>query len=240
MRLVSWNIQLGHRLDGVQAALAQLAATAPVDLVALQEASVHAGVEDAAAIAARLGPSYRWWQVTAQHLRGRPQANAVVWDSDRVELTTREVVELPTPAGRVLRALPPTRRSALRVEGTAAGRSLRLHVVHLDVLGLAHKVAQFAAVVEDARSRPATELALIAGDLNTYGPARLRPWSVLDRTAARAGYREVTSEAAWTHAAGRFRQKLDAVFVSPAATAASGRVLPVDASDHRPLLVELG
>ena len=240
MRLVSWNIQLGRRLDAVEGALAKLAAEAPLDLVALQEASVHAGVEDAQAIAARLGPSYVGWQVTAQHLRGEPQANAVVWDTARVAIEARDVLELPTPAGRVLRALPPSRRSALRIEGTAGGTPFRLHVVHLDVLGLTHKVAQFRTVLEDARRRPPIELAIIAGDLNTYGPARLRPWTVLDRAAASTGYREVTAEAAWTHAAGRLRQKLDADFVSPPGTPAAGRVLPIDASAHRPLLVELG
>lgn len=236
MRLLCWNIQLGRRLAAVTEAVI---ASAPLDLVALQEASVHDGVEDAEVIARSLGPSYRWWQVTAQHLRGKPQANAVVWDSDSVAVKGRRVIELPTPSGRVLRTVRPSRRSALHVEGRAGGRTLSLHVVHLDVLGVTHKVAQFQAVLDDATASAPADVALIAGDLNTYGPARLRPWVALDRAATRAGYAELTGQVAWTHAAGRLRQKLDAVFARPAGTLATARVLAVDASDHRPLLVEL-
>lgn len=203
---------------------------------------MHGGVEDAQAIARQLGPEYRAWQVTAQRLRGVPQANALLWDSSFLQVEDRAELELPAPAGRLMRRLPPSRRAALRIEGATPAGSLRVYNVHLDVLGLSHKAAQFAHVLEDAARRPPADLVLIAGDLNTYGPARLRPWRVLRRLAEQAGFTDVTARVGWTHAAGAYRQKLDAVYAQPA-TGASARVLPLPraerVSDHRPLLVEL-
>ena len=239
MRLLCWNIHLGRRLAAVAG---HVTASGSLQVIALQEASVHGGVEDAEAIARRLGPDYRAWQVTAQQLRGVPQANALVWDSRYLSVEDMEELPLPAPAGRLLRTLPASRRSALRLEGRTARGSLRVYNIHLDVLGLRHKAVQFEHVLKDAERRPPADLVLIAGDLNTYGPAQLRPWTALRRLAEQAGFADVTARVGWTHSAGAYRQKLDAVYARPAG-GARARVLPVQrshhVSDHRPLLVEL-
>ena len=142
----------------------------------------------------------------------------------------------------VLTRLRPQTRGGVVLEGRLDGALIRLYSVHLDVLGFAHKSRQLAAVLADHATRPRADLALIAGDLNTFGIANLPSWNAL-RTAARAaGFEDLTAGAGWTHSIRRLglRQKLDAVL----ATTMTGLhhrswTLPVDASDHLPLFVEL-
>lgn len=236
LRIATWNVHLGLRLNRV---LEELAAMPRLDLLALQEVSEHGGRPDADRVAEALGPRFRAWQVRAQHLRGMPQGNALVWDSLRVEVAERTVLDLPTPAGRLLKRLPPSRRNALVVDGCVGRRSLRVVVVHLDVLGIAHKHAQLSAVLDDAASRPEADLALIAGDLNTYGHPGAMRWTGLRALAARRGFEEVSTGIRWTHSAARVRQKLDAVFAAPRGLHHRAWTLPTAASDHRPVLVEL-
>ena len=235
LRVCSWNLQLGLRLDTILEAVGELGSP---DLVALQEASSTEGVEDAARVAGRLGPDYDWWQVTAQRLRGRDQANAVVWNRRQVSLTEREAVALPTPAGRVLRTLG-SRRNALMVEGEGAGRRLRFYSVHLDVLGIAHRRRQLAAVLDHDAARPRRDLTVIAGDLNTFGVNGRPAWAALHALAAERGFEDVTAGVGWTQARYGVRQKLDAVLARPAPGVRRAWALDLAGSDHIPVLAEI-
>ena len=58
MRICSWNIQLGRRLDAVLDLVSHDPAFKALDVLALQEASIHDGVLDGAAIATTLGDEY--------------------------------------------------------------------------------------------------------------------------------------------------------------------------------------
>ena len=236
LRVATWNVELGRRLDLVLEGLARLP---HLDLLALQELSVHDGRPDAEAIAERLGPGYRSAQFTAQRVKGAEQANGLVWDGGRLSLESLHSLGLPTPAGRVMRRLPETRRSALVAEGCAGALRLRLHVVHLDVLGVAHKQAQLERVLADAAARPAPDLALVLGDLNTYGLAGRPSWQRLRRLAAEAGFEELTAGVGWTHRALGVRQKLDAIFASPPGWRHRAWREPLPGSDHLPVLAEL-
>jgi len=80
-RICTWNIQLGLQLDTILAAIETEADFSGLDLLALQEASLHDQVEDAFRIAEALGPTYDYFQVTAQLLGEAPQANALVWNT---------------------------------------------------------------------------------------------------------------------------------------------------------------
>lgn len=231
----SWNLQLGLRLDAILEAVGDLGRP---HLVALQEASTDAGVEDGARVAARLGPDYEWWQVTAQRLRGRDQANAIVWDRRRVRITGRDSFALPTPAGRMLRTLR-TQRGALMVEGRAGRRSIRFYSVHLDVLGVAHRRAQLAAVLDHERARPPAGLTVIAGDLNTFGVNGRPAWAALHALARARGFEDVTAAVGWTQARYGVRQKLDAVLARPAHVVRRAWALDLPGSDHIPVLAEI-
>ena len=250
LRLCTWNIQLGLQRELILDAIRRQPDFAGLDLLALQEASVGGEREDAKLIAAALGSAYECYQVTAHHLGGRPQANALVWNTARVRVTQKDSVKLPQvrevklsrSEGALLRALPAQPRISLVVEGSLGAESLRVYVAHLDVLGFAHKRQQFYRVIDDARARAPVDLTIIAGDLNTFR-FRSRPsWTELVHAAEAEGFYELTSQIRWTHSAPRLRlkQKLDAIFV--------GRSRPfryhcwaleIPGSDHIPVFAEL-
>jgi endonuclease/exonuclease/phosphatase family metal-dependent hydrolase len=236
IRLATWNVEFGHRLARV---LESLSALPPLDLVALQELSVHHERHDAEVMAQRLGPDWRWAQVTAQVVAGRPQANGFLWDLRTVDVLDVQAVNLPTPSGRVMRALPRTRRNAVVMEARVADRRIRVYAVHLDVFGITHKHAQLAHILADASTRGPVDLMLIAGDMNTYGVAGRPRWSELRSLAHTAGFEELTVRVGWTHRRLGVRQKLDAVFAAPAGIPHRTWRLALPGSDHVPVLLEL-
>src|SRR5437773_2463336 len=94
MRICTWNILLGLRLNKVLEAVRTLPDFRGVDLIALQEASVHDGRPDAEAVAEALGEGYAYFQATAQLFRGREQGNALIWRRELFEPHSPEVVSL--------------------------------------------------------------------------------------------------------------------------------------------------
>lgn len=241
MRVCTWNILLGLRLDAVLAAVRSLPDFAQLDLLALQEASVHGGRPDAQAVAEAMGSGYGWFQANAQKFRGREQGNALVWRKGLFEHDAHEVVSLSEiPPERIgaaeralLRAIPPQKRIAVRAEST----DLRVYVMHLDVIGFTHKLEQFKAILTDMAARPSVPTTFVMGDLNTFGPPRLGPWRRLRSAAHEAGLIELTQALKRTHWT---RQKLDAIYLR-AQPVPDHRAwtLNVRASDHLPVFVEL-
>ena len=134
----------------------------------------------------------------------------------------------------LLRATPPQSRIALCVEL----EGLRVYVVHLDVIGFAHKLAQFQCVLDDLKARPAAPLTLVAGDLNTFGPSRPKLWRRLGRAAESAGLTNLTAHIRRTHWTG---QKLDAIYALAGDAPVEHRAWTarLRASDHLPVFVEL-
>jgi endonuclease/exonuclease/phosphatase family metal-dependent hydrolase len=252
LRVCSWNIQLGRRLEQILVTIAEQSDFAGLDVLALQEASVHSGITDAAAIADRLGKTYDHHQVAAQHLRGWPQANALIWDRSRLsEARCRQFdlpalddpLGLPRTEGWLLRRVPPQRRGAVVLEATlAGGEHIRVYSAHVDVLGFAHRLRQLGSVLADHASRPEAVMAVIAADLNTFGIGSRPSWQAVHAAAAAAGFREVTSTVSWTHQVRpmRLRQKLDYVFATDrAGLSYRAWTLSTGASDHLPEFVEL-
>jgi endonuclease/exonuclease/phosphatase family metal-dependent hydrolase len=241
VRVCTWNILFGIRLQKILEAVRDLADFHNLDLFALQEASVHGGRPDAEAIAEAMGPGYEYFQATAQRFRGREQANAVIWRRGLLSRRTLHVLSLDevdvsrfTRVERaLLRALPPQKRIAIRAESP----DLRVYVMHLDVVGFTRRLEQFRAIVTDMANRPPVSLTLIAGDLNTIGPPRLQLWRRIRQSAHEAGLVELTRGIRRTHLTA---QKLDAIY-------AAGNIDPrhhawtrsVRASDHLPVFAEL-
>ena len=239
--MCTWNILLGLRLGAVIEAVRTRPDFRDLDLLALQEASVHGGRPDAEAVAEAMGSGYAWFQATAQLFRGREQANALIWRRDVFEAEPPEVVTLApmseAPANRMeralLRAIPPQRRIAIRAESS----DLRVYVMHLDVVGFAHKLAQFRTVLDDMKQRPPVARTLLAGDMNTFGPPGLQPWRRLREAAREAGLTEVTQHLRRTHWTA---QKLDAIYAGGKAShAPRAWTLRLRASDHLPVFAEL-
>lgn len=241
MRVGTWNIQLGLRLGSVVDAVRARADFKDLDILCLQETSIHSGREDAAVIAEAMGTGYEHFQATAQMRGGLEQANGLVWRKTAFQPGPPAVVSLGDPAfakmtraeRTLLRAIAPQQRIAIRAESP----TLRVYVVHLDVIGFAHKIEQFGAVLADLATRPPVPLTFIAGDLNTFGPPGLKLWRRLSATATQAGLVEVTRDVRSTHWTS---QKLDAIFVRTAAKIKSRAwALNVRASDHQPLFADL-
>lgn len=236
LRIATWNVAFGRRLPVVLESVRALPAR---DLISLQELSIHHGQSDAEAIVWRLGPSWRFEQVTAQVVAGRPQANGILWDSRRIELADVDTIELPTPSGRFMRRLPRQRRNAVVANLRLGALRLRLYAVHLDVFGVTHKHAQLSRVLDHASAPVTADLTLIAGDMNTYGIAGRPRWTELRGLAASADFEEVTTGIGWTHRALGVRQKLDAVFAAPRGLPHRAWRMPLPGSDHVPVLVDL-
>jgi len=236
LRLATWNAEFGHRLARV---LKSLDALPRLDLVALQELSVHDRRPDAEVMARRLGPDWKWAQITAQVVSGRPQANGFLWNARTVEAFDVQAVNLPTPSGRVMRALAQTRRNAVVMEARIDHRRVRVYAVHLDVFGITHKHAQLAHILADASTREPVDVTLIAGDMNTYGIGGRPRWSELRRLAQVAGFEELTVRIGWTHQRLGVRQKLDAIFAAPPRIPHRSWRVALPGSDHIPVLVEL-
>jgi endonuclease/exonuclease/phosphatase family metal-dependent hydrolase len=251
IRLCTWNIEFGLQLDAIVAALESCADFATLDMLALQEASIHHGVDDGRVIAGALGANYEYYQMAAQRVNGRVQANALIWNVERVQVDSKSSVKLPqrhevklSHAERLfLRAIPLQRRISLVVEGRVAEKLLRIYVAHLDVMGYELKRQQFHYILNDASARPLADLSIIAGDLNTFRLFRARPsWKQLEDAANSAGFRDITTEILWTRSASkrRLKQKLDAIFIRQARTVPyRSWSREIAGSDHIPVFAEL-
>jgi endonuclease/exonuclease/phosphatase family metal-dependent hydrolase len=246
LRVCTWNVNLGRRLEAV---LETAGRFPDLDVLALQEASQRDGVDDAALIAERLGSDYVARQVTAQRVGGRAQANALVWNRARVtqarfgslELPSMRALELPALERRLLARLREQRRGAVRLEGCFGADLLRVYSVHLDVVGFAHRVAQLASVLSDHAERAEAPLTIVAGDLNTFGVGSRPSWSALHAEARTAGFVDVTTGVGWTYVRGkRLRQKLDAILVrARPGLRHRAWTLASTASDHLPVFAEV-
>ena len=242
VRICTWNIQLGRRLERIIDEVRRGPDFAGLDLIALQEASIHDGRTDAEAIAAALGPGYQSFQATAQVWHARTQANALIWKHGLLEpsrtpevvrLPGRDAVEVRRAERTLLRAAPPQERIALCVESDA----LRVYVLHLDVIGFTHKLEQFKTVVGHMADRPQVPLQIVAGDFNTFGPAGLQAWRRLAAAARSAHLVNVTAGIRRTHWTG---QKLDAIYARAAAPFSHRAwTVKLRASDHLPVFAEI-
>lgn len=250
LRLCTWNIQLGLQIGRVLKEIQDYKDFHGLDLLALQETSVHETREGAELVARALGPTYTCYQVQADSFAGHPQGNALVWNTASVHmgyqesltLPRRDEIALPRLERTFLRSMPLQRRISLILEGTFGTESLRLYVAHLDVLGLQHKREQFGYIIRDAQARPSVDLAIVAGDMNTF-KIRSRPsWLDLFAVAENAGFADVTTRIPWTHAVRRlrFRQKLDAIFVKRRRPFdCRSWTLETRGSDHIPVFADL-
>lgn len=221
-----------------------------LDVMTLQEASVHEHGDDASSIAHGLGAAYASYHHVYHHLGARAQANALVWNSARVEMDTVEhhtlpehpQLHLPRAERLILNRLKRQPRVNLVGEARWQGLQLRVCTAHLDVLGYRFKERQFRAVLDELRARPRADMTLLAGDFNTLRLGSRPTWARLKRDAADAGFDVISDEIRWTQAirALRLKQKLDEIFLASARPYET-RVwtLDVNGSDHVPIFAEI-
>ncbi len=221
-----------------------------LDVITLQEASVHENGDDASSIAQLLGDTYASYHHVYHHLGARAQANALIWNTTRVQMAAiehhllpqHEQVHLPRAERMLLKRVK--RQPRVNLIGEAQWNQLELRVcsAHLDVLGYRFKERQFRAVLDELHARPRVDLTLLAGDFNTLRLGSRPTWARLKRDAAEAGLDAISDEIPWTQAirALRMKQKLDEIFLaSKQPYRARVWTLDVDGSDHLPIFADI-
>lgn len=248
LRFCSWNIQVGLKRARVLDIVANHSDFRNLDLMAIQEASAHALGDDATQIALVLGEGYASYHHVYHHIKTLPQANALVWNADRIKmqgiehhiLPTHMEVLLPRAERAVLNRLKKQSRVNLVGDGSFGNVSLRVCAAHLDVLGYRFKRHQFQSILADLKARTPVDLSILAGDFNTIRIGGRPTWAQLKQDAADASMRAISDKIVWTQTTLRMRQKLDEIFVASVQPIQT-RVwtLDVKGSDHLPIFAEI-
>ena len=250
LRIVTWNIFYGKELHKILESIKTNKDFANIDFFAIQEASVHEGIEDTQRIAQTLGKEYDYFQVTAQESKGLAQANAIIWNTKRVIVTNKEVLHLPNFTQVRLGNLEKTfkylskkeKRNSIIIEGTIEKKTFRIYAAHFDVIGFRLKTEQLRCVLEDDEKRNTVDFICIAGDLNTFKIIKRPTWGVLKLLAQDHGFIDITSQINWTFhkKAIRFYQKTDSIFIknnNPVSYFSMSSNIP--GSDHIPIFANI-
>lgn len=239
LRVMSFNIRSGNRdLDRTADAIRASAA----DIVALQEVDVHWAersnfADQASMLGERLG-----MQVRFAHIYHLPGANAtspsrefgigllskfpvVRWSNDTItRLSTQDPNPVPTPMPGLLDATIDVRGTQVRVFNT-----------HLDYRS-DPRVRQQQVTEMLARIHEASEPTIVFGDMNAKPEApELQP--LLHRL--RDAWPGVGVGPGLTYPADGPSERIDYVLVSPHFGVRSASVPVTQASDHRPVVVDL-
>ncbi len=249
LRICTWNIHFGHELPLILKIIKKSKDFQNIDLLALQETSIHNGIDDALTIAQILGKEYDYFQVNAHLFKKIPQANALIWNTKRIMVTKKESFFLPKVyQGNISRLektfflfVPKQQRNSLVIEGKFSKKTIRIYVSHLDVFGFAHKRAQLATVFLDEKIREEVDMTFIAGDFNTFKFYKRPTWQSLADDTALYGFKDITSDIIWTffHPKLRMRQKLDAIFIKPQNLSYTSWSLDIPGSDHIPVFANI-
>ncbi len=218
IRIVTFNIAYALQVDRAADALAHHPALRDADIVTLQEMDAP-GVET---IARALKMNYVYYPVSLNPKYGRDFGNAVLspWPIE-------ESRKLPLPhTSHLLKQA----RAAVAARVRVAGRVFQVYCVHLGApIGTSPGGRRDQAAVVIADARTVTDPVIVAGDFNSHG--------IGDRFLA-AGYAWPTRDVGNSVRGFSF----DHVFVRGLTTtsAVAGVAREVkDASDHRPVWVEL-
>ncbi len=225
LRIVSWNIQFGVQIDAATSLLAQHHELRDADLVLLQEMD-----EDGTArIGEALGLDYVYGAPGKHAQSGRDFGNAVLsrWPIGRPEVTTLSHQAVVRGQARVL----------VSTHVDIGSERIFVGSVHTEVpsLGPTKRRRQFDEVVETARRWEGRRL-VVGGDFNTVTGRGRR---VLERKFGEIGASRVSAQAgpSLRHSGQEFT--LDHVFTRGLEPLAAGVITGSDASDHRPLWVDM-
>lgn len=225
MRVVTWNIERGERIDAALIELAQTEALQNADVLMLQEMD-EAGT---AAIADALGGTYAYANSSTDVRSGRDFGNAIV---SRWPIAKGREVPLPHRA-----AMYGRERSATHAMISFEDIEVSTYSVHTEVpsLRLARRLEQFDAIASDVLKVDSSHV-VIGGDFNTITNRGL---TALERSLARAALLRVSQLDDPSYRRVGKTMTLDHVFASGFATKDAGVTPSTSASDHLPLWVLL-
>lgn len=225
VRAVTWNIQFGIGAEAAATSLLHHEALRDADIVLLQEMD-EAGT---ALIAEKVGMHYVFAAASLHPKSGRDFGNAILspWP-----VTDAAIVDLPHQS--VVQGQP---RIVVRATVAVGPDCIDTCSVHTEVptLSSSKRKEQFATIAS-ATAAKGFDLLLIGGDFNTVSRRGIE--TAVDRLATIGAVR-VSRDAGPTLRRGGREFTLDHVFARGLQPLDTGVVTGIDASDHRPLWVNL-
>jgi len=245
IRIVSFNVKLGERLDELTASLRENPVLRNADVLLLQE--IESFREEGASRARTLAEILQWNFVYAparrQERKGRMGTHGLAILS-RFPLQDIQIISLPQYNLRV----NTRRRIALAAIVNLPGGALRLYNLHLDTrINAGQRLEQLRPVVEAAQAETAP-VVVIGGDFNTNPfrwAASLFPWfrsnqaKAVDNYMAESGFSTPLRKSGSTARRGILRFRLDALYVKGTGVRGHGVERSAKGSDHYPLWVDL-
>jgi endonuclease/exonuclease/phosphatase family metal-dependent hydrolase len=249
LNICTWNISFGNQLQTLKKTFKK-SAFKKIDIIALQETSVHSEIEDSKYLAEALGVNFASFQVKAQISKKKYQGNGFIWNTEDIKILKTESVILPDykSAGiskseyALKHILPKETRNCVIVEGIKDGKKFRIYNTHFDMIGFDLKRKQLLSIMSlDSDKKPA-DLVLIAGDFNTFRVLKYPRWKKFNEEANRLGFYDITDHIEWTFHRKliRYRQKLDIIFLKKSGDISHKTSLKFyPGSDHFPVFASL-
>jgi endonuclease/exonuclease/phosphatase family metal-dependent hydrolase len=238
LRVMTYNIAAGH---GDLERIASAIRAESSDVVALQEVDVHWQArsdfaDQASVLSKRLGMHVRFAHIydmpgSPDHPERREFGVALLSRFPIVAFTNHEITRLSTQQdGAPPMVMPGFLEAQLDVQGTRI-RVFNTHTDYRSDPSVRQKqVAEMLAIIGESKLPT-----LLFGDLNASPSApELQPLFARFRDAWRS-----SSDAGLTYPADKPAKRIDYVLTSDQFSVRSARVPMTDASDHRPLVVDL-
>ncbi len=226
IRVVSYNVYLGKKLERVREAFRTHPDLARADVIALQEVVRDRHQSQARLLAQELAYNY-------VYAPGRRKGDREVGLALLSRYPLAEIESLVIPHERRADDLP---RIALGATLQIGPVTIRVYTVHIQALVPRElKVRQLEAVLQSARRHPAS-YRIIAGDFNTLTRGDRRR---LDEVLRRAGFEPALPGSSWTYQRFLIRMTLDWIYVQNLRVLGHGVVREVTASDHRPIWADV-
>ncbi len=243
LRVVTFNVAGGARVDDLARALREDPDLAPASLILLQEAESYPdeGTPRAARLADELGLGYAY-------IPGRPKGDGTLGLAilSAYPIDALSVMVLPD-AGVPITG---TTRIAAQADILVGGRPLRIVDLHLDTsLNIRERMVELRPAVIDQ-----AEPIIVGGDFNTNdfvwaGDAvPLTPLAsavdtgqapMIDELMARLGYDAPTADLGATESHLGVESRLDSIYVRGLAASGGEVVRDVDLSDHWPVWIDV-
>ncbi len=231
LKVVTWNIRLGLEIDRAIEELQEIDEIASADVLLLQEMD-EAGT---AAIAEALGANYAYTTRRPHAQTSRDFGNAILspWPMS-------EDAEVRLPHVGSISGHP---RSATRTIIHVDDREFLVYSAHTEIasLLLSKRIEQFQAIANDiAQQRTSTTDnttgVIVGGDFNTITRRGVR---ALTQAFGAIGLQHASTDAGPSFSRVGVKVPLDHIFANGLRTVASSVAWEAEASDHKPMWVEL-
>lgn len=224
LRVVSWNLHYGEKLDQVIAALESVEELRDADILLLQEINLE-GVE---MLAQYLQYNYIFYPAAFHRQRRQEYGNAIL---SKWPLSNPKKIVLPNWLPGWLQS-----RNAARAMATIGNMDILLYSVHLDTTWMIPQWAMSQGDFLSSEVERSENPVILGGDFNTWTPGSIR---ALENGLRRVGLERLTWGTGYTFDVSGLKLTLDHIFSVEGLIYQAGVYRQTDASDHYPLWVEI-